>query len=151
MNQADIDNHAIQAFGEVKPGDIKYVDQNGDGIVDNNDFVDIGRWQSPFSYGLNLRLSYKNFTLAMTGNGRMGADGYISGDYYQVDGDAKYSEYILDRWTEETKATATLPRLSSISNTNNYKTSDFWLFKDNYFVLDRVQLTYDVPEMWQKS
>lgn len=145
-NQADINNHAIQAFGKVSPGDIKYVDQNDDGIVDGNDEVQIGRWQAPFSYGLNLRLSYKNFTLAMKGNGRMGADGYISGDYYQVDGDDKYSEYILGRWTEETKATATLPRLSSVANTNNYRTSDFWQYRDNWFTLDRVQLTYDVPE-----
>jgi len=145
-DQPDIDNHAIQAFGKVKPGDIKYVDQNDDGIVDGNDEVQIGRWQAPFSYGLNLRLSYKNFTLAMKGNGRMGADGYISGDYYQVDGDDKYSEYILGRWTEETKATATLPRLSSVANTNNYRTSDFWQYRDNWFTLDRVQLNYDVPE-----
>jgi TonB-linked SusC/RagA family outer membrane protein len=145
-NQADIDNHAIQAFGKVAPGDIKYVDQNDDGIVDGNDEVQIGRWQAPFSYGLNLSLSYKNFTLAMKGNGRTGADGYISGDYYQVDGDDKYSEYILDRWTEATKTTATLPRLSSVANTNNYRTSDFWQYRDNWFTLDRVQLTCDVPE-----
>jgi TonB-linked SusC/RagA family outer membrane protein len=145
-NQSDIDNHAIQAFGKVAPGDIKYADQNDDGIVDGNDEVQIGRWQAPFSYGLNLRLSYKNFTLALKGNGRTGADGYISGDYYQVDGDDKYSEYILERWTETTKTTATLPRLSSVANTNNYRTSDFWQYRDNWFTLDRVQLSYDVPE-----
>jgi TonB-linked SusC/RagA family outer membrane protein len=146
MDQADIDNHALQSYGKVVPGDIKYVDQNGDDIVDDNDMVQIGRSQAPFSYGLNLRLSYKNFTLALKGIGRTGADGYISGNYYQVDGSDKYSEYILDRWTEETKTTATLPRLSSLANTNNYKTSDFWQFRDNYFTLDRVQLTYDVPD-----
>ena len=81
----------------------------------------------------------------------MGSDGYISGDYYHVDGDDKYSEYILDRWTEATKATATLPRLSSAANTNNYKTSDFWQYRDNWFTLDRVQLNYDVPEDMQES
>lgn len=145
-DQADIDNHAIQAFGEVKPGDIKYADQNGDGIVDSDDAIQIGRSQAPFSYGLNLRLSYRNFTLVVKGNGRMGADGYVSGDYYQVDGDDKYSEYILDRWTEDTKATATLPRLSSLANSNNFRTSTFWQFRDNWFTLDRAQLSYDVPD-----
>ena len=145
-DQADINNHQVQAFGTVKPGDIKYVDQNGDGIIDANDEIRIGRWQAPFSYGLNISVSYKNFTLAAHGNGRMGADGYITGDYYWVDGDDKYSEYILDRWTEATKATAKLPRLSSQANTNNYRSSTFWLYKDDYFTLDRVQLTYDVPE-----
>ncbi len=146
MDQSDIAAHATQAFGSVKPGDIKYVDQNHDGIVDANDEVQIGRWQAPFSYGLNLKLSYKNFTLFARGNGRIGADGYLTDNYYWVDGDDKYSEFVLNRWTEATKTTATFPRLSSVANTNNYRSSTFWLYKDNYFTVDRVQLTYDVPE-----
>ena len=146
MDQSDIDSHAPQEFSAVKPGDIKYVDQNNDGVIDSDDEIRIGRSQAPFSYGLNLKVSYKNFTLFAQGNGRMGADGYISDNYYWVDGDDKYSTYILDRWTEATKTTATLPRLSTLSNTNNYRASTFWLYKDNYFTLDRVQLTYDMPE-----
>ena len=145
-DQADIDGHEIQAFGTVKPGDIKYVDQNNDGIIDDNDQVQIGRWQAPFSYGLNLRLSYKSFSLFAKGNGSVGSDGYISDNYYWVDGTDKYSEYILNRWTPETAATATLPRLSSQANTNNYRSSTLWLYKDNYFTLDRMQLTYEVSE-----
>jgi hypothetical protein len=122
------------------------VDQNDDGVIDSDDEIQIGRWQAPFSYGLNLKVTYKNLTLFAQGNGRMGADGYITDNYYWVDGNDKYSTYILDRWTEATKTTATLPRLSTLSNTNNYRSSTFWLYKDNYFTLDRVQLTYDVPE-----
>lgn len=144
-SQADIAAHELQAFGTVKPGDIKYVDQNGDGIIDDNDEVRIGRSQAPLSYGLNLRLSYKNFSLFARGNGRVGADGALSNNYFWVDGDDKYSSYILDRWTEATASTATLPRLSSISNTNNYRSSDFWLYRDNFFTVDRVQLNYDFP------
>ncbi|MBL7969502.1 MAG: SusC/RagA family TonB-linked outer membrane protein [Prolixibacteraceae bacterium] len=146
MDQADIDGHEIQAFGKVKPGDIKYVDQNGDGVIDSDDEVQIGRWQAPFSYGLNFKVTYKNLTFYVRGNGRTGADGYISDNYYWVDGNDKYSTYILDRWTETTKTSAKLPRLSSLSNTNNYRSSTFWLYKDNYFTFDRAQLTYDVPE-----
>lgn len=145
MDQADVNNHEIQAFGAVKPGDIKYVDQNSDGIIDSNDEVQIGRSQAPLSYGLNLKLSWKNLTLFAKGNGRMGADGYLTNDYYWVDGNDKYSTYILDRWTEATKATATLPRLTTLSSTNNYRGSTFWLYKDDYFTLDRLQLTYEVP------
>lgn len=144
-SQADIDNHAVQAFGRVKPGDVKYVDQNNDGIIDANDEKYIGRWQSPFSYGLNLKVSYKNLTLFARGNGRTGAEGMLGSDYYWADGDDKYSSYVLNRWTEATKATATYPRLSSIANTNNYRSSSFWLYSDNYFTLDRIQLTYDIP------
>lgn len=144
-DQADIDNHDIQAFGAVKPGDIKYVDQNNDGIIDTDDEVMIGRSQAPLSFGLNLKLSYKNLTLFAHGNGRRGADGYTENNYYWVDGDDKYSVAILDRWTEATKETATMPRLSSLANKNNYRSSTFWLYKDDYFTLDRVQLSYEVP------
>ncbi|MFC5409469.1 SusC/RagA family TonB-linked outer membrane protein [Larkinella bovis] len=144
-SRSDIADHEPQAFGTVKPGDLKYKDQNGDGIIDANDELRIGRSQAPFSYGLNLRLSYKNLTLFARGNGRMGADGELSNNYFWVDGDDKYSTFVLNRWTEATQATATFPRLSSIANTNNYRSSDFWLYRDNFFVVDRLQLTYEIP------
>ncbi len=146
QSAAEIASSDLQVFGIVKPGDIKYVDQNNDNVIDQNDEVQIGRWQAPFSYGLNLKLAYKNFTLFAQGTGYMGADSYISGDYYWVDGNDKYSEYVLNRWTEATKATATFPRLSSIANTNNFRNSTFWLYKDNFFRVGRVQLTYAIPE-----
>ncbi len=145
MDETEVENHAKQSFGEVQPGDIKYVDQNNDGVIDGNDEVLIGRWQAPWNYGLNLKLSYSNITLFVHGTGRSGADGYISNNYYWIDGSDKYSEYALKRWTEETKHTATMPRLTSLSSSNNYRSSTFWLYKDNYFTLDRAQLTYALP------
>lgn len=145
-DEADIASHAEQAFGTVRPGDIKYVDQNNDGIIDSDDQVQIGRWTAPFSYGLNLRVAYKSFSLFARGVGRMGADSFLGGNYYRVDGSNKYSDVVLDRWTEETKATATYPRLSSLSSSNNNRNSTFWMYRDNYFTLDRVQLSYDMPD-----
>lgn len=145
QDAADIAGHAIQAFGTVQPGDIKYVDQNKDGIVNSNDQIMIGRSQAPYSYGLNFKVSFKSLTLFALGYGRIGADSYMSSNYYWVDGDDKYTEFILNRWTEATKATATSPRLSSLSNSNNYQNSTYWLYKDNYFDLQRVQLSYELP------
>ena len=145
QSTTEIANSDLQVFGIVKPGDIKYVDQNGDNVIDQNDEVQIGRWQSPFTYGLNVKLTYKNLTLFAKGTGFVGADSYISGDYYWVDGNDKYSEYVMDRWTA-TNTDATFPRLSSIANQNNFRNSTFWLYKDNYFRLGRLQLTYAVSE-----
>ena len=145
-DNTDIANHEVQSFGIVKPGDIKYVNQDGNTVVDSNDEIEIGRYQAPFSYGLNLKISYKGFTLFALGTGRSGADAYISGNYYWIDGSKKYSAYALNRWTEATKATATYPRLSSQTNTNSFRNSTFWLYRDNYFTLDRMQLTYDMPQ-----
>lgn len=142
----DISTHAFQTFGEVRPGDIKYTDQNKDGVIDNNDQVQIGRWQAPLSYGLNVKLSYKNFSLFALGIGSRGSDSFLSGSYYRPDGDVKYSIIAMERWTEATRTSAIYPRLSSKTNTNNSQTSTFWEFKNNYFSLNRVQLTYDMPE-----
>ncbi len=151
MDEAEIESHAIQAFGNVQPGDIRYIDQNNDGIVDSEDMIEIGRSQSPISYGLHLKLKYKSFTLFALGNGRIGADSYKNGNYYRVDGDDKYSVEVLNRWTEETKTTATYPRLSSISNSNNFRNSTFWMYSSNYFTIDRVQLSYNLPEKLNRT
>jgi len=145
-DQSDINSHALQTFGVVKPGDIKYVDQNKDGVIDANDQVQIGRSQAPYYYGLNLKLSYKSFTLFAKGTGSSGSDGMLSDNYYWVDGNKKYSTFILNRWTPATAATATYPRLSSVANPNDFQSSTYWLYRNNYFTVDRVQLTYNMPE-----
>jgi TonB-linked SusC/RagA family outer membrane protein len=141
----DINSSPLQLFGTVKPGDIKYVDQNNDGNIDSNDEIQIGRYQSPFSYGLNLKVSYRNFTFLAMGYGSVGSDASRNGNYYWVDGDDKYSEVVLGRWTETNTATATFPRLSSTGNNNNFRNSTFWLYKNNYFKMNRMQVTYQMP------
>ena len=145
-DQADIQSHAIQTFGEVRPGDIKYVDQNNDGFIDANDQVKIGRSNYPVSVGLELKLSYKRFTFFAIGNARSGANGYKNNNYYWVDGADKYSTQVLNRWTSATAQTATFPRLTSLASSNNYRQSTYWMYKNNYFQILRMQLTYDLPE-----
>jgi TonB-linked SusC/RagA family outer membrane protein len=145
MDQNDIDLSPRQAFGGVRPGDIKYVDQNGDNIIDDRDEVMIGRWIAPLNYGIIFSATYKNVNLYMLGTASSGGNGVKNNDYYWVDGDNKYSEVVWDRWTEATKTTAKYPRLSSSQNNNNFRYSDFWVFKTNRFNLSKVQLTYTLP------
>lgn len=147
MDESEIEGHALQSFGNVQPGDIKYMDQNNDEIIDSDDIVEIGRSQAPLTYGLQIKIKYKNFSLFALGNGSSGAKRYKNGDYYWVDGDDKYSVEVLNRWTEETKTTATYPRLSSTSNSNNFRNSTFWLIKNNGFAISRVQLSYELPNL----
>ena len=150
-DQTDIDNSPLQAFGTVRPGDIKYKDQNNDGIVDNNDQIYLRRWQAPFSGGLQVKISYKNLTLYALGEGRSGSKTFMEGSYYAIDGDDKYSEVVLGAWTPETKNTATYPRLSSQSSTNNLRRSTYWLYNNDYFSIRKVQLTYNMPEAISKA
>ena len=147
MDQNDIASNPRQIFGgEVKPGDIKYVDQNGDNLLDNRDEVMIGRFIAPFTYGINLSVGYKGFNLFVLGTGNSGGYGLKNNNYFWVSGDLKYSDVVLNRWTENTKATATYPRLTSQQSPNNFRNSDFWLYKTDRFNLSKVQLTYSLPD-----
>ena len=66
--------------------------------------------------------------------------------YYWIDDQDKYSAIVRDRWTPETAATATYPRLTVTEGANNLQTSDFWIYKTDRFDLAKVQLTYDMPK-----
>lgn len=148
-DEADIAASPSSSFGEVKPGDIKYIDQNGDNVIDEKDEVYLGErygWQgAPFTMGVNLTLKWKNLTFFALGTGYFGASAMKNSDYYWVYGDRKYSEVVRNRWTPETAETATYPRLTTLSNTHNFRNSDFWMYKTNRFNLAKVQVTYDLP------
>ncbi|WP_319505777.1 SusC/RagA family TonB-linked outer membrane protein [Bacteroides graminisolvens] len=146
QNQSEIDAAPDQTFGDVKPGDIRYKDQNNDNKIDDNDRVFLGRWDSPFMSGVNLTAKWRNFTLYAMGNLYMGGYGMKDNSYYWVKGDGKYSEVVRNRWTPETAATATYPRLTTTDGANNFRTSDFWMYKNDRFNLTQVQLTYQMPE-----
>jgi TonB-linked SusC/RagA family outer membrane protein len=140
---------AQPAFGNVKQGDIKYKDINGDGYVNNQDEVYLGRsgaLGSPLTLGLNLTTRWKNFTFFALATGRYGAKGIKNNQYFWVDGQDKYSDVVRNRWTEATKNTATFPRLTTLTSDNNFRTSDFWLFSADRFDLSKVQISYDLPE-----
>lgn len=149
-DEADVEASPASSFGEVKPGDLKYIDQNGDNVIDEKDEVYLGErygWQgAPFTMGVNLTLKWKDFTFFALGTGYFGASAMKNGDYYWVYGDKKYSEVVRNRWTPATAETATYPRLTTLSNTHNFRNSDFWLYKTNRFNLAKVQLTYDLPQ-----
>ncbi|WP_425638281.1 SusC/RagA family TonB-linked outer membrane protein [Algoriphagus yeomjeoni] len=145
----DIENSPSQAFGEVRPGDIKYIDQNNDGIINAQDEVYLGRggWSgAPLTMGLNLTARFRNFTFFALGTMRSGAYAMKNNDYFWANADDKYSIEVRDRWTEETQNTATFPRLTTLNGANNFRNSDFWLYSTNRFDLAKVQVSYSFPK-----
>ena len=138
--------------GSIQPGDLRYEDVNGDGRLDNKDQVDLGKsgtYGSPLTLGINLTLKYKNFTFFMVGNGQYGAYAMKNNGgtgYFYMQGDSKYSVNALGRWTPETAATATHPRLTTLSSANNAAASTFWMYSTDRFNIRKVQLTYDFPK-----
>ena len=142
----------FSASGGLQPGDLKYVDQNNDGKIDGQDSVQIGRWRAPHFYSGEIALTYDRFTLFVLMTGETGSQGVKSNSYFRVQGQDKYSEVVLRRWTPETAESATFPRLGSEENTNNFgPTSTFWLYDASHFTIQRAQLTYEVPQQFVDS
>lgn len=146
-SKEEIDNaEAKSSFGTVMPGDLKYKDQNGDGIIDSKDQVVIGRWGAKFSGGLNLTLKYRNFTLFAMLTGQFGGNAIKNDTYNWVYGERKYSDVVRGAWTAEKFKNGEMisyPRLTTQSPDNNFRTSDYWMYKTDRLDLARVQITYD--------
>ena len=146
---------ALSGNSQLRPGDLKYEDINGDGIIEadgktnrSKDKIYLGKsgaFGSPFTMGVNLTLKYENWTLFVLGNGQFGAKGMMNGAYYFMSGNTKYSVNARGRWTPETAAIATHPRLTT-QPTSNGEASTFWLYSTDRFNLRKVQLTYDFPK-----
>lgn len=119
-DQADIENSPKQSFGDVKPGDIKYKDVNGDNIIDANDKVAIGHSTTApeIYYSFNLGAEWKGlgFDAMFQGTGRYSAVLNTKSLYWPLINNTTISqEYYDNRWTPENQD-AKYPRLSSQSN-----------------------------------
>lgn len=153
-DQADISQSASQTFGQVKPGDIRYKDQNGDGVIDTRDEVYLGRggwFGAPLTLGVHVTATWKQFTFFALGTGRYGAYAMKNNSYFWIDGEDKYSKVVRGRWTEATQQSATYPRLTTLNSDNNFRASDFWLYKTNRFDLAKVQVSYDLSPVISKQ
>lgn len=143
QSEAEVAAHAKQ-FGSIKPGDIKYKDQNKDGIINDNDNVVIGSTIPRYTFGTTLNGSYKGFNLNVFFQGVGKANGYL---YQQgimpffLGGTVQ--EQHKDHWTTKTPH-STFPRLA-FSEANNEKNSSFWLKDASYVRIKNLQLGYTIP------
>lgn len=149
FQESDFDENGKTTLAVInnntKPGDLKYQDMNGDGIIDSKDQVVLGHWGADFVGGVNFTAKWKGFTLFLAGNYNFGGMGVKNNLATWNYGDRKYSEVVRGRWTKETAATATYPRLTTEGGDLNFVNSDFWTYKADAFYLGKVQLTYDLP------
>ncbi len=149
QDQADIDASAIQRFSEtVRPGDIKYRDMNDDGVIDELDIHAIGKSSLPdLTYSLKITLKYKGFDLDAFLYGVSGREVSLTGSQYEAfQNDGKIAPIALGRWTEQTKNSATYPRLSSENNRNNFGVySSYWQRNGDFLKLGSLELGYTIP------
>ena len=137
--------------GDFKGGDLKYVDTNGDGKIDDTDRIYAGSSVPRWTFGLNLNAAWKGFDLSLFFNGQFKAYRYF--DAYEVEGafvgDSSHPATIWrDSWTYN-KTNPKMPRLftntNSPSSTRN-NVSTFWLKNVSYCRLKNLQFGYTLPK-----
>lgn len=149
----DIKNSYEQRFSSVRPGDIKYKDQNGDKVIDQNDVKAMGysTLMPEIYYGINASLEWKGLGMILQFQGvdHFSAVLNTPGIYRPMANGANLSSWYMNdnvRWTEATKEQATLPRLSTQANENNNQNSSLWLADASYFKLRNAYIYYSLPK-----
>ncbi|MCX2681754.1 TonB-dependent receptor [Galbibacter sp. EGI 63066] len=142
QSQEDIDSSPEQVG--ARPGGLKFVDINGDGVIDSNDRDFIGTSLPDLEYGIRIDLAYKNFDFSVFGSGvtgRIGQDPYIFWNNF-VQGRENAGLGVLDAWSP-TNTDTDIPSLSLAFN--DLRTSDYLYRKNSYFKLRNIQLGYSLP------
>ncbi|NIG54492.1 TonB-dependent receptor [Chitinophaga sp. Cy-1792] len=132
---------------QVMPGDIKYVDRNKDGVIDENDRYIFGNPFPRYTFGFTYNVSWKNFDLTMFWQGVGKRTQFLRGDIVEAFHNNEDHAMVqhLDRWTP-TNPNATYPRLTiGAADQNNFAYSDYWLFDTRYLRLKNFQLGYSLP------
>ncbi|MCW0484254.1 SusC/RagA family TonB-linked outer membrane protein [Gaoshiqia sediminis] len=140
-DQADIDQSPLQMFGPVRPGDIKYADNNGDGYVDERDRVEIGNSSPRLQFGINLDLKFKGFNLSVLAMGYGKYNRLLNTQYYQVYGNRKYSNVVVNGLPNGNAH----PKLSALATENNFVSSTYWIVNSAFLKLRNVELGYTLP------
>lgn len=153
QNQEQIDNYVSEATGlpimpSAKPGDVIFVDSDGDGTITPEDRVMIGNPYPDLTYGINLNFAWRGFDLAINSYGVVGneiARSYRSGTDKPYD---NYTTEILGRWTGE----GTSNRLPSVngSSINWQYVSDLYIEKGDYFRITNITLGYDFKRLFPR-
>lgn len=132
----------------AQPGDVRYVDANDDGIVNDLDRGMIGNPNPDYTYGINLSASYKGFDFSLLASGVMGNE-IVQSYRNHANQYANYTSSILDRW-HGPGSSNTMPRVTENAyNWTNF--SDLYIHKGDYLRLSNITLGYDFGRVFKKG
>ena len=138
QNQGEVDAHATQP--NAQPGDIRFVDVDGNGVINADDRTKIGDPFADFTLGWNLNLNVYNFDLSVFTYGSFGNDVYRAYER-NLNYTNKFAR-VLDRWTGEGTSN-TEPRYSFVDGNNNTRASDRYVEDGSFIKIKNVQLGYN--------
>jgi TonB-linked SusC/RagA family outer membrane protein len=146
QNQEEIDNAAVTQAG-AQPGDLRFVDQNGDGEINFSDESDLTRIGSPipdFTFGFNFRVAYKGIDLSANLYAAIGQE--IIRNYERQQPFANQLGYTLNRWAGEGSSNE-VPRQTTGTTRNNVF-SDFYVEDGSFLRVRNIQVGYTLPKEW---
>ncbi|WP_420385784.1 SusC/RagA family TonB-linked outer membrane protein [Roseivirga sp.] len=149
QNQAEIDNSGYTSEfitnSGVEPGDFKYVDQNGDGVIDDNDRVVLGSYLPTLTYGFNFAVSYKNFDLSADFQGQSGHSilNRKRGEIIFTTDTNIDAELADNLWTGEGTSNK-YPSAAGLRKGWNQNMSDYFVEDGSYFRIQNIRLTYNL-------
>ena len=144
QTQAEIDNSSVVQDG-AKPGDLKFVDQNGDGKIsfnDDSDQKELGSAIPTFTFGYNVNVSYQGFDFSANLYSAIGQE--IIRNYERQQPYANQLTYNINRWTGP-ESTNENPRLTTDLNRNTIF-SDYYVEKGSFLRFKNIQLGYTLPK-----
>ena len=152
QNEAEVAGYRNGAGKVIQPtalpGDAKFVDQNGDGVIDNLDRTMIGKPNPDYTFGVTLAADYKGFDLTVVASGVAGND-IVQSYRNQASQYGNYTRAILDRWHGEGSSN-TVPRVTE-DNRNLTTFSDLYLQKGDYLRISNVTIGYDLSRVVRKG
>lgn len=149
-DEAEVSSSPKQFNDDTRPGDLKYKDQNNDGVINNDDRVTMGGRFPDFEYSLSASASWKGFDLSLMGQGVAGKKYYT--DEWGVrpfrQGSAPTREYVEGMWTQERPNNAKHPRLyyDNLGGNKNTRSNSYFLQNASYFRLKNLTLGYTLPK-----
>ncbi|WP_235941020.1 SusC/RagA family TonB-linked outer membrane protein [Cyclobacterium roseum] len=148
QNDPNIANDPRRDDGLIQPGDVRFIDLNGDGLIDEQDREVIGNPHPKVVYGLNAELGYGNFDLSLFFLGNAGFDIYNADRMQGIDPTYPFNMYAetINRWNGQGSSNE-IPRMTTKRDNLNHRTSDMFLEKGDFFRLKNMVVGYTLPEM----
>lgn len=136
-------------FSDQRPGDVRFVDQNQDGIIDEADKVMLGDPNPDFQLGIQLDLEYKGFFTNITMAGKFGMQVMQSYRSFSDNFDQNYTTDIFDRW-HGAGTSNRLPRMSSVSNRNTNFISDIYMHDADFLRINNLTVGFKLGRYLSK-
>jgi len=146
-DQTDINNSARSSYGAVQSGDVKYVDQNGDGVIDSQDYVPLGNPSIPeWNFGLTLGCEYKGFDINVLFTGIANRSLFINNNVFWglQDNNNITADVATNSWG--ISSNPSYPRLTTQLNPNNYQPSSLWLKNVDFLRIQTLEIGYSLPK-----